>query len=328
MDLIIPPKLRAGDTIRIVAPSRSLNIVSTPVRANADRQLKQLSLNVTLGRHSDEVDASGSSSAAARLEDLHDALRDPSVSAILTAIGGYNTNQLLDEFDYGLCRRNPKIICGFSDITALQNAILARSGVVTYSGPHYSTFGMLKGLEYTVEYFRRALFSGAAFEVCPASDWSDDPWFEDQEKRKFVPNEGYWVIQAGSARGPAIGGNLCAFTLLKGTPYMPGLEGALLFLECTGGTNLQEFDRDLQSILQLPVIGGVRGLVLGRFQLESRITREDLLAVIRGKRVFNGIPVIANCDFGHTTPHITFPVGGIISLKAEPGGAVLRIESH
>ena len=91
----------------------------------------------------------------ARVEDLNEAFRDENVKAILTVIGGFNSNQLLDYIDYEAIKNNPKIFCGFSDITALSNAIYAKTGVVTYSGPHYSSFGMLKGFEYSLEYFKK-----------------------------------------------------------------------------------------------------------------------------------------------------------------------------
>lgn len=88
-----------------------------------------------------------------RIKDLHEAFLDNNVKMILTAIGGYNSNQLLRYIDYDIIKNNPQIICGFSDITALLNAIYTKSGLVTYSGPHFSNFGMNKGLEYTIRYF-------------------------------------------------------------------------------------------------------------------------------------------------------------------------------
>ena len=111
-----------------------------------------------------------------------------SVKGILTTLGGYNSNGLLGYLDYDLIYANPKIFCGFSDITALATAIYARTGLVTYSGPHFTTFGMKHGIGYTMEYFERCLMREEPFEVLPADHWSDDLWYEDQEYRDFVPN--------------------------------------------------------------------------------------------------------------------------------------------
>ena len=90
-----------------------------------------------------------------RVKDLEEAFKDKNVKAILTVIGGYNSNQLLKYIDYDVIKENPKILCGYSDITALLDSIYAKTGLVTYYGPHYSSFGMKKGFEYTLEYFRK-----------------------------------------------------------------------------------------------------------------------------------------------------------------------------
>lgn len=94
-----------------------------------------------------------SSSIQSRVEDLHNAFLDKNVKAILTCIGGFNVNQILEYIDYSIIKNNPKIICGFSDITALINAIFAKTGLVTYHGTHFSSFGFEKDIEYTNQYF-------------------------------------------------------------------------------------------------------------------------------------------------------------------------------
>lgn len=326
--IISPPRLKTGDMVRVVAPSRSMSVITAPVLAAAAQVLSGLGLKVSFGAHAEESDEFFSGSIASRLTDMHDALKDPDVAAILTVIGGFNANQLLEELDYDLFRSHPKILCGFSDITALQNAVYARAGVMTYSGPHFSTLGMELGLDYTLEYFRKCLFSGEPFEVVPSREWSDDPWYLDQKKRTFIPNPGPWAVRSGRVEGRIVGGNLCTFNLLHGTPYMPDLEGSVLFLEDDECTNDVEFDRDLQSILQQPSFGGVRGIVLGRFQKGSGLTAEKLSAIFKGKKKTRDLPVLAGVDFGHTTPHITFPIGGIAVLNADPRQSSLLIREH
>ena len=125
----------------------------------ATERLEELGLKVTFGKHVMEADPDYMcASIDARVEDLNEAFRDKNVKAILTVIGGFNSNQLLDYIDYDAIKENPKIFCGFSDITALSNAIHAKTGLVTYSGVHYSSFGMLKGFEYSLEYFKKMFF--------------------------------------------------------------------------------------------------------------------------------------------------------------------------
>ncbi len=174
------------------------------------------------------------------------------MKAVLTAIGGYNSNQLLRYLDYDLIKANPKILCGYSDITALTVAIHARTALVTYSGPHFSTFGMEQGLGYTLEYFQKCLLKTGPFTIDPSTEWSDDKWARDQQDRTFIRNEGCVVICEGSAEGTLLGGNLCTLNLLQGTEFMPSLAGSLLLLEDDYELKALTFDRDLQSLLHQP----------------------------------------------------------------------------
>jgi len=322
---MIPIKLVRGDEVRVIAPSTSLHVITESLREIALRNFSDLGLKVSFGRRSEECDEFDSSSIEARIEDLHEAFADPQVKAVLTALGGYNCNQLLRYVDVNLIREYPKIFCGYSDITALGNMIYAKTGLVTYSGPHFSTFGMKLGLDYTLKYFQKCLMDEAPFRVEASPEWSDDPWYRDQENRSFIKNEGYLVVHEGEAEGTILGGNLCTLNLLQGTEYMPVLAGSLLFVEDDYESKGLTFDRDLQSLIHQPRFDEVRGLVIGRFQKESEIPSEKLIRMITTKRELDGMPVIANADFGHTTPQFTFPIGGKGKITARNGQAKIEI---
>ena len=231
------------------------------------------------------------------------------VKAILSVIGGANSNQLLKHLDYDLIRGNPKILCGLSDITALTNAIYHRTGLVTYSGPHFILFGASNATDYTVDYFKRCLFSAEPFQVTPSLAFCDKRW--DTEE---IQNDGHWIINGGEARGKILGGNLLTFKYLQGTDFASDLSGSVLFLEDNDKENFRAFENQLQSLINQPNFGGVRGLVIGRFQRGSGMTRDLLTKIIRTKVELSSMPVIANLDFGHTTPTITFPIGGEAEL--------------
>ena len=126
---MFPNKLKAGDEVRVVAPAKSMGIISPENKAQAIKILTAMGLRVTFGKHVDELDIMQSSSIESRVTDLHEAFADPNVKGILTVIGGYNSNQLLSYIDYELIRQNPKFFCGYSDITAVANAIYAKNGV-------------------------------------------------------------------------------------------------------------------------------------------------------------------------------------------------------
>jgi len=181
MQQILPQKLSPGDEVRVISPAQSMSIISKPVRAIACQRLEELGLKVSFGQHCEESDLFHSSSVASRIEDLHAAFSDSKVKAILTTIGGYNSIQLLKEIDYELIRKNPKIFCGYSDITTLQNAIFAKTGLVSFSGPHFSTFGCLKGIDYVIDYFHKCLFSSDPISLLSSETWSDDEWYRPRK---------------------------------------------------------------------------------------------------------------------------------------------------
>jgi muramoyltetrapeptide carboxypeptidase LdcA involved in peptidoglycan recycling len=159
MKVIYPRKLVPGGLIRVLAPARSRAMVTEHDHsALIEERFARMGLLLSYGAHVDERDNLDSSSVASRVADLHAAFADPEVAGILTVIGGFNSNELLPYLDWDLIAANPKILCGYSDITALQNAIFARTGLVTYSGPHWSSFGMRDHFEPTRKWFIETLF--------------------------------------------------------------------------------------------------------------------------------------------------------------------------
>ncbi len=328
MAYLVPKKLKRGDEIRIIAPSTSMGILSEELQKISLGRLTSLGFKVTFGGHIDEMNEFESSPISQRIEDLHAAFLDKNVKAVLTVIGGFNSNQLLRYIDFGVIRKNPKIFCGFSDITALQNAILKKSSLVGYSGPAYVTFGQKKGLEYTLEYFKKCVIEDKPFEVLPSPEFRDERWYKDQEHAHFIKNKGYYVINPGSGVGTIIGGNLCTLNLLQGTDCMPDLKNSIVFIEDDSESKPQNFDRDLQSLIMQEGFEKVQGLVIGRFQKASKMTREKLIRIIKTKKELKDIPVIADADFGHTTPMITFPIGGKVEIRADGINPSIKIIKH
>ena len=325
---MIPAKLRPDDEIRIVSPAISLGLIGEHQRRLARDRLERLGLRCSYSANSWVMDRFESSPIEARVSDLHEAFADPDVKGLITTLGGYNSSGLLDYLDYDLIRANPKVLCGFSDITALATAIYTRTGLVTYSGPNFASLGMKYGLDYTLEFFERCLMREEPFEVPPADHWSDDLYYEDQENRDLVPNPGYSVIHGGDAGGKLLGGHLGTLSLLFGTPFMPDLEGTLLLLEEDEEAHPVHFDRLLQSLIHQPGFEGVRGIVIGRFQRASEMDLDTLTAIVEGKRELAGIPVVADASFGHTTPGFTFPIGGYGRLRARQSEVGLLIDVH
>ncbi|WP_048601575.1 S66 family peptidase [Rubeoparvulum massiliense] len=325
---MIPTKLQAGDEIRVIAPSTSMTILHEEQIEYAIERLEQYGFHVSMGKHVGECDELSTSSIASRVEDIHDAFRDPNVKGILTAIGGFHANQLLQYLDYDVIKQNPKVFCGYSDITALSNAIYKQTGLVTYSGPHFSSFSMKKGFEYTWTKFQKCVMKDGSYEVVPAPYWSDDEWYLDQEDRIFIDNEGPLVINEGEATGVSLGGNLSTISLLQGTNYMPSLQNSILLIEDDELSSIHVFDRMLQSLIQQPDFHGVQAILIGRFQNISHVKNSEIEYMIRTKKELAHLPVVANLNFGHTTPFFTFPVGGIISVHAKGNHVQLKVIKH
>ena len=328
MQKIIPQLLKSGDEIRVVAPSTGIKIIGADSRAIAKERFAQMGLKVTFGANTidENFDMMGTSSIEKRAADINDAFADPDVKAIFTIIGGFNSNQLLPFLDYELIKQNPKIVCGFSDITALLNGIYAKTGLVTFLGPHYSSFGMKHGFDYSWQCMRQMLMEKGKLMVEPSAEWSDDLWFIDQEKREFIKNEGWWHIHSGFAKGTLIGGNLGTQMLLKGSEYWPEFKTDTILLaeDCfSSAGDPKDFLRQLQSLAYQPDFKNVKALLIGRFQKSSAMTRELLEYIINSIPQLASIPVIANLDYGHTTPVLTLPIGG--SCEIAPNGLLIQI---
>ena len=328
MKPIFPNKLKSGDKIMVVAPSDSLALISDELKQIATERFANLGLEVSFAKNVMELDEFDSSNIQSRVEDLHEAFSDKSVRGIFTAFGGYNSNQLLRYLDWDLIQNNPKVFIGFSDTTALQNAIFAKTGLVTYSGPSYARFGQKLYFEYTLEYFKKCLFTDEIFHIKPSESWGDDWWSKEQEKRILLKNNGWFVINNGEAKGVILGANLSTFNLLQGTEYFPNLSDSILFLEDDSESKLGNFDRDFQSLIHLPHFNKVRGIVIGRFQNGSEVKIEHLAKIIKSKKELNHLPIVANGDFGHTDPMFTFPIGGEIEVHVSDTTAMITIMTH
>ncbi len=306
---ILPPILKPGDTVMVIAPTGGAEDVADDTIQHAVSVLNGLGLQVCFADNWNAPFEFSESSIQKRVNDIHQAFTDKQVHGIFSLIGGLNSNQLLSRIDYGIIRQNPKPFCGYSDITVLQNAIYAMTGLITFSGPHLQTLGIKKGNDYTIEMMRKALFERVDFNLSASAEWSDDKWYRDQENRAFHNNDGNIVINQGEAARTLIGGNLSTLHLLCGTKYMPKDEAVILFVEEDAAVDIHMFDRMLQCVCE-NLGPRLKGLLVGRFQLQSGITSVDVAKLVAVKKHLQSIPVIASLDFGHTSPMATLPIGG------------------
>lgn len=331
MNNIITPKLKSGDTIRIIAPSNSGKILSAEQKEIAEKRFKDIGISITYGESTFEDLAFDSASTASKIKDLHEAFEDEKINGIIAVRGGFNSNELLDYIDWNIIKNNPKIFCGFSDITVLHNAIFAMTGLVTYHSPNFSNFGQLRNFDYTFEYFTKSLIGESSYIIPPSKEWNDDKWWENQNDIKLMHNEGYVLLNSCEERnytGKILGGNISSFALLQGTQYFPDLEGSVLLIEDDEWVDIHIFNRYLESILQQKNSDKIHAIIIGRFQRKSEVSLEDLRKIIRSKEKLKNIPVVFGIDIGHTTPQATMPIGGILNLKIMMNKIELEVVKH
>lgn len=326
----IPFKIHSLDKVSVIAPSDSMKKGSKTIDLARERFEKEFGVKLVLSKNCLSEDPYSSAAIKLRINDLHNAFLDNSVKAIICLTGGYNANELLPFIDWDILIQNPKIFIGSSDNTVMINAIFAKTGLITYYGPNFFKFGMIQGLEYTLNYFKNCLVIDKPYRIRPSKKWSNDKWFKDQEERGFIDNKGYLVCNTGTAQGEIIGGNLCSLNLLQGTEYLPTLNNPILFIEdddLVGEACFGEFNRNLESFLQLPGSDSIKGIVVGRFPKNCFMTDEKIKYVLNKPKLKN-IPIVANADFGHCDPTFTFPIGGTVSLEVRNNNIDIRIISH
>ncbi|HEM6289543.1 TPA: LD-carboxypeptidase [Streptococcus suis] len=308
-------RLKKGDHIRVVSPSSSIErIGGFEANLAAKEKLEELGFKLSFSEHYFENDIFDSDPIASRVADLEAAFADESVDAILTTIGGFNSNELLPYLDFDLIARHPKIFCGYSDTTALLNAIYAKTGMPTYMGPAYSSFKMVQAQQYQTEAWLKAVTQDS-YELIPSPEWSSDAWYLPDAPRTFYPTE-WKIYNPGKASGIAIGGNISTLNLLTGTEFAPRPDNYILFLEEAEDDDYLIIARHLTALLQ--AYPNPQALVLGRFPKETKMTEEILLAILDKHPILKKVPVLYDLDFAHTQPLFTITIGGQVELDAEP----------
>jgi len=300
--MIYPPSLRPGDAVALIAPAGPL--ASAAELDVAIARVEALGLRAVPG---DRVLARRGYLAgtdAERAADLNAALRDPDVRGIFAVRGGYGTTRLLDLVDYDALRADPKVLLGYSDLTALLGACSARAGVVTFHGPvvALSPFGPDE-----IGWLRRAVLSDAPVGTLAAP-----------EGRALVP---------GRARGRLAGGNLSLMAALVGTPYAIDCAGAIVFLEEIDEAPYR-IDRMATQLRASGALRGCAGIVLGTFAGcdpgEDAEPERRLAHVLADRFGDLGVPVLSGAPIGHDGDQWTLPVGAFATLDA--GDGTLAVE--
>lgn len=322
---MIPPKLKKGDQIRIIAPSESLSEKITPeLKDRGIKRLESLGLRVSFGKFVEEKDAFDTASIEHRLEDLHEAFVDPNVKAILAMIGGSSANQLLKHIDYDLIKNNPKVFCGLSDLTEISSALYVKSELVTYYGPHFTMLASSKLIDYSLEYMKKTFFSEESVPLHPSSHYLNTSWDDE-----VIVNNDFWSINEGEVEAKCIGGNLMTLNFLLGNKFFPDIKNCILYIEENHIIDYKGVQKELQEVLNHPNGDKISGILIGRFQTETEMSRDLVTKMIKSKPELKEVPVVANIDISHTAPMLTIPFGGKIKMKIEKNDKInIELTKH
>lgn len=294
-ELIFPPSINPGDTLRVIAPaSAPKNWQKLQITLNA---FKQLGFNISLSKNVRAKKDYLAGTDSQRLGDLHDAFKDKSVKGIICLRGGYGTPRLLDQIDYSLIRKNPKILCGFSDITALHMAIFTKAKVSTLLGPNLFSF---LNTDTFSDLSIRSFLSVAMSNHKSKIDLFSCLNISDRKKIK--------VINPGAIKGWSIGGNLSLICSLIGTQYFPSLNGGILFIEEVNEPAYR-VDRMLTQLLLSGVLNKVNAFVIGKC---TGCDDYEKVFIERLKPLKK--PMITRVPFGHIDDMITVPIGRLMNL--------------
>lgn len=300
-----PKRLSEGDTVGLVLPAS--NEMAADDIAWGREQLEALGFKVQMGRHVYDRHGYFAGTDRDRAADVNAMFADKNIDGIVCYTGGWGTPRILPFLDYDLIARNPKVLAGFSDITALLNAVHQRTGLVTFHGPVAgSTFN-----EYSAENFRKVVMS-------------DEPagLLEQPEKRpsELVDRTNRILhLSPGKATGRLAGGNLTLLAATMGTPYEVDTAGAILFLEDVR-EEIYRVDRMLTQLALGGKFDRAAGIVFGRCtDCQLRPSGFSLEDILRDRFGSLGVPAISGLSFGHIENKLTLPIGVKATLDADEG---------
>jgi muramoyltetrapeptide carboxypeptidase len=308
-ELIKPKKLKAGDTIGMMATSSYCLPADSE---DAKTELEKLGYKVFVHPQCHAREYMSAGTVKEKLAALHELIADPGIDAIFCVRGGYRAIHMLDGIDYSLIRNNPKIITGFSDVTALHAVILKKAGVVTFHAPSARSYGQLADKTKITEH-----------DSC----LSTLDFLQGNIPENLFHEQPVKIIKPGDATGKIWGGNVQLLSALNeaGSKYHPAFDGAILVIEDIS-EEITKLDRQLGAWRLRGIFKNLAGLVVGQMtdikDTPGRVGPfvHDVEYLIREHAHEVQGPIVMNAPFGHEHPNYTFPFGINARLTAPENG--------
>lgn len=302
-----PPRLRPGDTVGLIEPAGftddlfDLDLVKETIAA--------MGLKPRPGKHLAQRQGYLAGKDADRAADVNAMFADPEVRAVFAVRGGWGCARILPYLDFATIRANPKLLVGFSDITALHLAFAARAGFPTIHGPNAAS----SWPRFSWDAFRAIAFDGATpLLVNPVA----------HEDRLVQRSGRIRTFRGGKAAGRLLGGNLTVLAALVGTPWMPAFDGAILFLEDVGEAPYR-IDRMLTQLSLAGLLGKVAGVVFGQCTTcaasDASYGGFTVSEVLQQHLEPLGVPAFQGAAIGHVASQFSLPVGVRAEIDADLG---------
>lgn len=303
---LLPPALNKGDTVGLVSPSSA---TSDRLSLQLAREaMEAFGLKVKAGAHYDARYGHLAGTDAERAGDINAMFADREVKAIVCVRGGSGAARLLPLLDYNRIRANPKILLGYSDITALHSAIQAKTGLVTFHGQ----IGSGTWNRFNAEQFDRLFFKRELMQY--QNSVADDDELVQRRNRTQT-------LHGGTARGELIGGNLTVLTALAGSSYLPDFSGKILFLEDVEEAPYR-IDRMFSTLKLMGALDKIAGFIFGEC---TDCKPGDGYGSLTLDQIFDDyivplkIPAYRGAMIGHIREQFIVPVGGKVEMDADAG---------
>lgn len=302
--MIIPNRLKKGDTIGVIAPSNSIDDDDNVFIEKSSKLFEDLGFKIKLGNFIYSNSLGYSATPLEKAQDVNNMFADSEVKAIFCVKGGENSNSTFDYLDYELIKNNPKIICGFSDSTSITNAITLKTGLVTFSG---ATFKSLTSWE--TDY--------AFKEVIKR--------FADKNLELGIPEDKYETLYEGIASGKLIGGNLSLITQMVCGKYALDFTDKILFIEELGfEASPTRVSSCLYFMKQNGVFNKIKGLWIGNYKHPSGYSLEKIVLDTLGNNF--DFPIIKSNNFGHIDKKTVIPIGTIAKIDTSLDKKIVLLE--
>lgn len=301
---MLPSSIKPGDTIGVIAPANIILEKDEEYIEKSTKLFEDLGYKIKFGKYVRTNTLGYGATAKQKAEDINNMFADKNVKAIICVKGGEDSNTTFDYIDYKIIKNNPKIICGFSDITSITNCIYRETGLVTFNS---ATFKSLTSWE--TDYSFKEMIKR----------------FQDKSLELGVEDDEYITIKEGISEGELVGGNLSLTTKLVSGKYSLDFTDKILFIEELGyESDPNLVNNNLYYMKQNGVFDKIKGIWVGNYEHESEIAIEKILLDVLDDEY--NFPIIKSNNFGHCERKTVIPIGTKARIDTTKNKKIMLLE--